>query len=47
MAAGAVFHIFQDPDLRLDQYSVYVLVGAAVLAAVADYIVNAGPSRPS
>jgi len=42
MAAGAVFHIFHDPKLRLDQSPIYVLVGAAILAAIADYIVNAG-----
>jgi signal transduction histidine kinase len=42
MAAGAVFHIFQDPAAMLNQTPTYVLVGAAALAAVADYIVNAG-----
>jgi signal transduction histidine kinase len=42
MAAGAVFHLFQDPDELLNQSHVLVLIGAASLAAVADYVVNAG-----
>src|SRR4051794_2581045 len=41
MAAGVVFHIFQQPLTLLDQTPIYVLVGAAALAAVADYLVNA------
>jgi signal transduction histidine kinase len=42
MAAGAVFHVFQQPLTPLDQTPVPVLVFAAALAAVADYLVNAG-----
>lgn len=42
MAAGAVFHIFQEPLAPLDQTPIVILVIAAALAAVADYLVNAG-----
>ncbi|HEX3299554.1 MAG TPA: sensor histidine kinase [Actinomycetota bacterium] len=42
MAAGAVFHIFQQPLAPLSETSVLILVIAAALAAVADYVVNAG-----
>jgi len=42
MAAGAVFHLFQEPLQPLNETPVLVLVGAASLAAVADYVVNAG-----
>ena len=42
IAAGAVFHIFQEPLQPLEQTHTLVLIGAAALAAVADYVVNAG-----
>src|SRR5262245_61718275 len=42
MAAGAVFHIFQEPLQQLSETHTLVLIGAASLAAVADYVVNAG-----
>jgi signal transduction histidine kinase len=42
MAAGAVFHIFQEPLQPLTDTHALVLIGAASLAAVADYLVNAG-----
>ena len=42
MAAGAVFHFFQEPLAPLSETSILVLVCAAALAAVADYVVNAG-----
>jgi signal transduction histidine kinase len=42
MAAGLVFHLFQDPQEPLDWTFVPVLIVAAGLAAVADYVVNAG-----
>ena len=41
MAAGTVFHVFQPPHQLLDQSKIIVLIGAAALAAVADYVVNA------
>ena len=42
MAAGGVFHLFQDPWQTLTDTPTGVLILAASLAAVADYIVNAG-----
>jgi len=42
MAAGYVFHLFQEPSADLSQTAAWVLVFAACLAAVADYVVNAG-----
>jgi signal transduction histidine kinase len=42
MAAGAVFHIFQVPLTPLTDTPTAVLILAAGLAAVADYVVNAG-----
>src|SRR3954451_2561711 len=42
MAAGAVFHVFQEPLTPLSGISIPILVGAAGLAAVADFLVNAG-----
>ena len=42
MAAGYVFHLFQEPLTDLTQTAVWILVLAAGLAAVADYVVNAG-----
>jgi signal transduction histidine kinase len=42
MAAGYVFHLFQEPSVGLSQTAAWVLVVAACLAAVADYVVNAG-----
>jgi signal transduction histidine kinase len=42
MAAGAVFHIFQPAGELLEETPVVILVAAAALAAVADYVVNAG-----
>lgn len=41
VAASAVFHIFHDPTLALNQSRIVVVVGAAALAALADYAVNA------
>jgi signal transduction histidine kinase len=42
MAAGLVFHQFQTPLAPLDESAAWVLILAAGLAAVADYVVNAG-----
>src|ERR1044071_7099805 len=42
MAAGAVFHVFQEPLTPLSDTLVPILLVAAALAAVADYLVNAG-----
>lgn len=41
VAASAVFHIFHDPTLPLNKSRIVVVVGAAALAALADYAVNA------
>ena len=41
VAASAVFHIFHDPTLPLNKARIVVVVGAAALAALADYAVNA------
>ena len=42
MAAGYVFHLFQEPLVDLTLTATWVLILAACLAAVADYVVNAG-----
>lgn len=42
IAASSVFHIFQDPAQQLSDSHPAVLILAAGLAAVADYVVNAG-----
>ncbi len=42
IAAGLVFHYFQEPLSPLQETSAWLLVLAAGLAAVADYVVNAG-----
>ena len=42
MAAGFVFHLFQEPLVDLTLTATWVLILAACLAAVADYVVNAG-----
>ena len=42
MAAGYVFHLFQEPLVDLMLTATWVLILAACLAAVADYVVNAG-----
>ena len=41
VAASAIFHIFHDPTLPLNKSRIVVVVGAAALAALADYAVNA------
>ena len=41
VAASAIFHIFHDPILPLNKSRIVVVVGAAALAALADYAVNA------
>ena len=41
VAASAVFHIFHDPTLPLNKSRIVVVVGAAAMAALADYAVNA------
>jgi signal transduction histidine kinase len=41
VAASAIFHIFHDPTLPLNKSRIIVVVGAAALAALADYAVNA------
>ena len=42
IAAGLVFHQFQTPLVPLNQTATWMLILAAALAAVADYVVNAG-----
>jgi len=42
LAAGVVFHVFQKPGAELADSTIPVLVVGAILAAVADYAVNAG-----
>jgi signal transduction histidine kinase len=42
LAAGLVFHQFQTPFVPLEDSFAWVLVMAAALAAIADYVVNAG-----
>jgi signal transduction histidine kinase len=42
LGAGFVFHQFQTPGVPLDESAVLILFIGAALAAVADYVVNAG-----
>jgi len=42
LAAGYIFHLFQEPLVALNQTAAWLLILAAALAAVADYLVNAG-----